>query len=119
MSRRPGQWTRSSPKKERHGRRAPWQRLEGESLELGWQQIFPGEQSDLVQRAASVSADAAKLAPELKNSYRLIARGPGVLLWATADTIAELTPSLILDTDSGALYDRDAFSRRSPGVLED
>jgi len=103
---------------------APWSpgtlaAPEGESLELGWQQIFPGEQSDLVQRAASVSADAAKLAPELKNSYRLIARGPGVLLWATADTIAELTPSLILDTDSGALYDRDAFSRRSPGVLED
>ena len=103
---------------------APWSpgvlsTPEGGSVEVGWQQIFPGEQSDLVRRAASVSADASTLAPEFKNSYRLIARAADMLLWATADTIAELTPSLILDTDSGALYDRDAFSLRSPGVLED
>jgi hypothetical protein len=89
---------------------------DGGSLELGWQQIFPSEKQDLEERSASISADASALAPELKNSYRLIFRSPGELPWATADTIAELTPALILDVESGALYDREAFRARSPGA---
>jgi hypothetical protein len=92
---------------------------DGDSLELGWQKIFSGEKQDLVARAPSLSPEAAQLAPELKNSYRLVARSPGRLLWAVADTIAELTPSLLLDPDSNALYDRDAFRGASPGAPED
>jgi hypothetical protein len=92
---------------------------DGQSLELGWQKIFPSEKGDLEERSGAISADAAALAPDLKNSYRLIARSPGQLSWATADTIAELTPSLILDVDSGALYDREQFRDRSPGAPED
>jgi hypothetical protein len=86
----------------------------GDRVDLSVQKILPGEKRDLVERAK----DRA-LAEQLTNSYRLRGRGPTPLLWALADSIAALTPSVVLDPDSNILYDPSELRRSFPGAPSD
>jgi hypothetical protein len=92
---------------------------DGDAVEISFQDLFVGEKEDLYDRAQALSEGAGRLAPELRNSYRLVASSRGPLLWAVVDTIAELTPSLILDTDSDTLYVRAACRSAFSGAPED